>query len=328
MNKAAKIAQSPDNKPKNKFKRWRLPLIVVGAFVFVILVIFGVFYYQSYVAPFNRTIISIDDTKVTMRYFLNRTRISGSDPVEMVYKITEEQLVKIVASDYGIQVTDAEIDTALRQLAAGDAGTISEIEFRDWYRQQLNTYGITDSQFRELLYIRMLKARMEEYLAGQVPTVAEQVHVYWIVVTTSEEAQAAIERLDAGESFTELAKEISIDTSTNELGGDIGWFPLQASNFYEEIAPLDVNQYTSPIPHYTDTSTSTDTTSAIDAYLIFMVSEKDPARVIDENNLAILQSLSFENWYDIEITKHDIKYYFNSEIYAWLNYQLQKSSVD
>ena len=278
-------------------------------------------------APFNRSIITIDDTKVTMRYFLDRTRISGSEPISMIYTITEEQLVKLVAPDYGVEVTDTEIDAALRQLAAGEAGTISEIEFQEWYRQQLNSSGITDAQFRELLFNRMLKTRLQDYLAEQVPAVTEQVHMYWIVVTTMDEANAAIGRLDAGESFIELAKEISTDDTTKEQGGDLGWFPPHAFNYEDDIIGLDINQYTPPIAHYTDTSSS-DTTQTIDGYFIFMVAEKDPAREVEEFARTVLQSRSFEDWYNDEILKHDVKYNFNSEVYAWLVSQLEKSQAN
>jgi hypothetical protein len=295
----------------------------------VILAIFTVPYYQNNVAPFNRTIISIDDTKITMKYFLEKARISGSDPMSMLQIITEEELIKIMAPQYGIRVTDADIDAIVRSLAAGDAESISDVEFREWYRQQLNNANITGSQYKEIIRNQMLATRLQQYLAKRVPTVTGQVHLYWIVVETLEEAEEVEKRLDAGESFTELAKEVSLDPATKDSGGELGWFPPEVFTYEEQIAKLDVNQYTSPIAHTADTpsSSSSTETPTIDSFLIFMVSEKDPAREVDKSSLEVLKERSFEDWFNSEIGNHAVKYNFNSEISAWLSDQLGKDKV-
>lgn len=51
-----------------------------------------------------------------------------------------------------------------------------------------------------------------------------QVKARHILVQTEEEANAARERLNGGESFEKLAEELSIDARTKTKGGDLGWF--------------------------------------------------------------------------------------------------------
>jgi hypothetical protein len=302
-------------------------LIIIGVAILVILGIIAVPFYQKYIAPFNRTIISIDNVKISMRYFLERARISGSDPMSLMQTITEEELIKIMAPQYGIQVTDADVETQLRSLAAGDAGSISDVEFREWYRQQLISNNVTDSQYKEIMHTQLLSIRLQEYLAERVPTISEQVHLYWIVVNTLEDAYKVEERLNSGESFANLAKEVSIDVTTKDRGGELGWYPPKVFNYEEQIAELNVNQYTSPIAHYAEASntSSSNTTPTVEAFFIFMVADKDPAREVDESNLAILKSRSFSDWYNSELNNHDVKYNFNSEILDWLIYQLEKN---
>jgi peptidyl-prolyl cis-trans isomerase D len=57
---------------------------------------------------------------------------------------------------------------------------------------------------------------------------AEQVHAKHILLTGDDgetRAKRAVERLDAGEPFDKLARELSEDPATTSLGGDLGWFP-------------------------------------------------------------------------------------------------------
>ncbi len=80
---------------KRERKGKQTAYIIVGLVVAVILIIFGVFYYQTYVAPFRRVIISVDTVQIRMDYFLQRTRLANSDPMSMLQQLTEEQLIKV-----------------------------------------------------------------------------------------------------------------------------------------------------------------------------------------------------------------------------------------
>ncbi len=77
--------------------------------------------------------------------------------------------------------------------------------------------------------------------------VPEQVHAYNIVVKTEEEAKDVIKRLDEGESFEELAVELSIDTTAQSNRGDIGYITKEDAlleEFKEAAFQLEVGQYT------------------------------------------------------------------------------------
>jgi parvulin-like peptidyl-prolyl isomerase len=298
--------------------------IIIGIVVVVIAGIFVPFYYMNYIAPFNRTIISVDGVKISTGEFLDRARFEGSDPLTMLEELTNELVIDIMAPQYGIQVTDDDIDSYLRNLASGGTGDISEVEFKEWYRQQLNNNDVSDSLYREVLYITLLTGRLHVYLAERVPTVADQVHLHVIAVLTYEDAQTVVERLEAGEDFATVAQEMSVDTESKENGGDVGWVPPEIYIYREQIKALEINEISAIIPYYSQTSTTTTSTEP-DVYYIFMVSEKDSARELDGDNLAMLQAMALDSWLATEVLKHEITYNFNSEIYAWLNWQLEKN---
>lgn len=70
-----------------------------------------------------------------------------------------------------------------------------------------------------------------------------------ILVETEEEAQAVIERLEAGEDFAAIAKEVSTDTGSGAQGGELGWFGpgMMVPEFEEGVAALEPGQVSEPV---------------------------------------------------------------------------------
>jgi peptidyl-prolyl cis-trans isomerase SurA len=56
------------------------------------------------------------------------------------------------------------------------------------------------------------------------------------------------QKLDAGEDFAELAREYSDDTTSANLGGDMGWFPPEAygERIYQTLLALQPGQISEP----------------------------------------------------------------------------------
>lgn len=70
-----------------------------------------------------------------------------------------------------------------------------------------------------------------------------------ILVKKHSEALSIIERLNQGESFDKLAKDLSIDKGSGKRGGDLGFFgrgimvkPFEAASF-----KLEKNQISEPV---------------------------------------------------------------------------------
>lgn len=85
----------------------------------------------------------------------------------------------------------------------------------------------------------------ERYLTAEPKMEYSAAH---ILVETEEEAQAIIDRLDAGESFAALANDHSIGP-TAPTGGDLGWFAegRMVEPFFDAVAALDVGEVSGPV---------------------------------------------------------------------------------
>ncbi len=316
---------SPDGKPPGSKavardrKGRRTAFIIASVVIVLILIIVGVSLYLN-AAPFRRIIITVDDASINMDYFLKKTRLAGTDPMVMLEQLTDELLIKIEAPRYGIEVSPEDIDQELRRIARGESETISENEFKEWYRQVLNEIALSDSEYKEIIATGLLANRLHEYLAERVPTVAEQIHLHAILLETYEDTERIRARWEAGEDFADLAREVSLDEVSGEKGGDLDWVPrgILPPRFDDTVFSLAIDDVSEPLTYVSDP------TSAEIFYYLFMVSEKAVAREIDEGSLQILKAKALDDWLLEEVQFHKIEYNFNSEIYAWLSWQLAK----
>lgn len=328
------ISQPPSADRLNR----RSAIIVATVVVILILIIIVVSIYPAYIAPFRRNVITVNDINLSMDYFLKRIEMSGSDPLSMLTQLTNDQIVKKAAPQYGIEITKEDIDQALKSVFQGSASdnasqSFSQAEFDEWYRQLLNESRLSDAEYRDIIAIELMKSRLHAHLAAVMPTVAEQVHLYLIYVETQKQAEKVIARWQAGESFSELAKELSLDRTTGEKGGELGWFPsggILTPQIEYEAFSLSTGNISQPLPVFTDVEQPEGGTApTIIGYNIIMVTER-AIRELDENALQVLRSKVLDDWLSKERINYNVKWRgltgdsFDSETYAWIRWQIEK----
>jgi peptidyl-prolyl cis-trans isomerase C len=104
--------------------------------------------------------------------------------------------------------------------------------------------AVIDNEIAGKITEEEVRARYDQQIAATPPV--NEVNARHILVKTKEEAEAIIKRLDAGEKFEEIAKEVSTDPGSGANGGDLGWFgPGQMVPEFEQAAfALEVGAYT------------------------------------------------------------------------------------
>ena len=226
--KKSEIKRTPTKRQLSKWQRQkkiqRIIIISGSVFFAVILAIVGYGFYQEQVKPYRQPVLKVNDTIINMKYYLemaklytkNLDRNQGMAMAEMaVGAIMQNELINQHAPELGVTVDKSEVDEALIEM---DLPTIKP--YQDAYRAELYTEKLLAGYFDE-----------------EVPATADQVNVQAMVVSTKNEANDIIERLKTGESFSALAKEYSIETTTRENGGDLGWI---AEGYMDKIYP-DLN---------------------------------------------------------------------------------------
>jgi hypothetical protein len=313
---------------RNQINKKTTAIISAIVIAFIVIVIFITNYFNLDSKYMRLAVITVDDISVKMDYFVKRAYFSGSDPMALLGTIAKEKIISLAAPELGIEISEESIDYKLREIARGDSDTISEEEFKEWYRQTLNESRLSNSEYRELVKISMISDIIGDAIAAQTPTEVEQIHSHSIMTATEEEALKVKERLEAGEDFATLASELSIDATTRENGGDVGWTPLGVLNpqIEYEIWDMETGVISDPIVFYDLNDTSN---MEPIGYYIFMISERTDAREVDEDFLPTLYNNAFDAWYTEEMKTHEVQYHglyngFDSEAYAWVNFQLSK----
>jgi hypothetical protein len=331
-----KKVQTPvprDVSPKNTegAHKTRQTAIIVALVLVIALVIAIPVYYQLNLAPFRQPVVTVDKTVIDMGYFLKRAKLAGASQASLIQKLVDEQVVKQMAPTFRITVTDKEIDDALLIKASTENFTgnmadnttgryLTESEFKDWYRQQLNDTGLSDAEYRDLSRVNLLADKLQKLLAGSIPKTANQIHLNVILTASSADANKAKARIQAGDSFAAVARDVSLDTKSKDQGGDAGWFPPGVLPYDSTIFALDIGAVSNPV--------AVDSTSpATSRYLLFMVSEKADNREIDGSSFQILQNNALSIWLSQEEPTQNIfvNYDFtNAANQAWVSWQLSK----
>lgn len=90
----------------------------------------------------------------------------------------------------------------------------------------LSDFRISEEAFLEFIEIGILEDKMRENFVAEVEQEGEQVFAKVILAESEEIANDVLERFEAGEAWEELAVEFSLDATTSENGGQVGWSTL------------------------------------------------------------------------------------------------------
>lgn len=109
---------------------------------------------------------------------------------------------------------------------------------------------LTTADFDRLIAApELAQQRVREVVGAQVGQGAPQVHAAHILVATQQAADEARTRIEAGEDFGDVAREVSTDSGTAPNGGDLGWFTHQemVPAFADAAFSLSVGDVSQPV---------------------------------------------------------------------------------
>ena len=103
--------------------------------------------------------------------------------------------------------------------------------FQSEYEKTLESftaYGITEKTIRTVYETDLLRKKLVDDIAKDIPQTEEQVLARHVLVETEVEAQAVLEQLNQGIPFERVAERFSKDTASATRGGVLDWQPRSA----------------------------------------------------------------------------------------------------
>ncbi|MBN1935148.1 MAG: peptidylprolyl isomerase [Anaerolineae bacterium] len=191
----------------------------------------------------------------------------------------EQVLIEQAAAQAGIVISDQDVESVVARDIQDNGG---QAKFEAW----LQTNNWTVDEYRSRQRSMMIASRMFEHITRDVPTKAEQVHARHILVATEQEARTILSQLQGGTDFVALAAQHSLDPSTKDSGGDLGFFPrgtLVVPEVENTAFSLGVGQIS-------------DVFSSAMGYHIVQVIERVPDMTLTEESWQSLKETTFRRW--------------------------------
>lgn len=174
------------------------------------------------VASFNGQIITEDEWVEELKrthghdmllQMLNQKAVAAEAKALQIRVTPEEIVERLKADAAGYESEEAYFQSMFAQLGLSPADVRAEAA----YQLTLEKIAIANIHIRDEDVDRYLEQHQEEFEPKK------QYELAWIKLKSRKAANEALDRLEQGEDFGELAEELSLDEYTRLQGGKLGW---------------------------------------------------------------------------------------------------------
>ncbi|WP_301109253.1 peptidyl-prolyl cis-trans isomerase [Sporosarcina sp.] len=153
---------------------------------------------------------------------------------EVLEDLVNHRVMNAAAKEYGIKVSDKEVDLELALITSVDGQQHSGLD-TEQTRNQIRSELILEKVLTKDVVIKesAIKKYFEqnEMFFHVLPAYRTSI----IVSATEKEAKQVADELKGGSAFSALAKERSIDRSSGNLGGDLGYVNSQTEDVDPQV---------------------------------------------------------------------------------------------
>ncbi len=202
-----------DSGQQRKKRLYRFAIIIMSVIVIAAASIVGWNYYNSQAKTYNQAAIRVNTTTFNLEYYINMLKVYYGN-------VTPGSLSDY--SDYGEQEIE-QFAGYIEQLIVRNE-IIKQGSLALGVQIELNTIK---AKLKELgtpvTYENIDILMAQELVENQVPSTQPQAHVQAMLLESESVAQEAIARVQAGESFGQVANGLSKLPSSGIVDGDLGW---------------------------------------------------------------------------------------------------------
>jgi parvulin-like peptidyl-prolyl isomerase len=250
-------------------ERWNRLLIISGV-VAIILLVAGILVYgwwSEEVQPLTETVVRVDDREISLGHLQRRVALSLEEnsfllnpesqqillalPETTAVQIQREAKVLEAAEETGVTVTDEELEAAILQ-EIGITDRSDPLVVGEAIAEAVEASGLHQDEYFDMIRARTLEQKVQDDFTSKAPATEEQVKARWILAADETAAAAAIARLEDGEAFAEVARDVSTDTENAEQGGTVDWrirgaFGSQGQAVEDFLFNAEVGQRSDPL---------------------------------------------------------------------------------
>ena len=347
----ADAVQAARTRRRLESRRQRIAIIVGAALILVIVGVVLAGVYQQFILPPRVMAGEVRGERFSMGDLVERIRVlqginryQGGQvdfsriPFQLLTDLLHAEILRQAAPGLGINVTDAQIDEAIRNQfrpqpqpgqEAGDPQLDAQLdaEFDNIYKNFLTQVNLTDDAYRRIMQERLHQSSLFGIMLGSLPEEAPQVELQAIAMSLNSSAspEAVRERLVLGQDFGSVSREIS------GSDGYIGWVPEGAfpefdSYLFGETEVADDGTETRKPATLEPGEISTPIYEDETIFIIQAIGGPE-TREVESQMLFQMASARVEEWKDDQLARGSeegwVKINFDSHRYAWVTDQVR-----
>ncbi len=186
-------------------KRIQRLVTLIGTFAIIFSVLLvGTGYYITNYRPYHQIVMKVNGREIDMRYYVQMMKLGGTS-VDTAELIEQAILLEEAATKLGVSVSESEIREELVK---------SKIPVT-----RVNMEVVKPSVITQKL--------LSGYFEEQTPLSALQREVQAMFLESEAQANQVKARVEAGADFSQLAAELSLDNTTKDARGNLGWHPKE-----------------------------------------------------------------------------------------------------
>lgn len=178
---------------------------------------------------------------------------------EILTQMMNRKAVQLEAQTLHIEVSQQEIDDSLQEQISGYDSPAA------FYKEMSSQFGLSQQDLQnEATYqiqlekiatasINVTDEQIDSYLQQheQQNSQQRQYELAWIKTDSEDQANEAVQRIENGEDFGDVAKQLSIDSFSASNGGELGWIddddPFQPAEMMKVVKTMNKGDIVGPI---------------------------------------------------------------------------------
>ena len=295
-------------------------ILLVGGVAAVLLIAAGVIafgWYQTEIKPGGKTVLQVGEREYSLNALTRRAKLTVKEntifqqqqyaqvlPDTVMLQLEREaKLLERANTINNTTVTEEEIDNKIKENGslAADADARA---FAAEYSKQVEASGLSRDEFRRKIRADLLEEKVRNYYLYLAPKDQPQVHARLILVKDVGEGRQVLERLNAGEDFAAVAREVSQDTTSAEKGGEVDWQPRA----YFPDDKISDFLFDKAQPGQRSEVIDTD----VGAYIVELTERAD-SRPLDGTQKQLVANRELEDWYKAQDEALTIERHLSAE---------------
>ncbi len=321
--------------------------IMVGAVL--ILIIAGVVLagaYRAYILPPRVMAGEVRGERFSMGDLVERIRVLqginryqggqvdlSSVPFQLLTDLLHAEILRQAAPGLGINITDEQIEEVIREEFCPEERPGEEeneeqrnAECEDNYTDFKTQVNLDDSGYRRIVEEQLQQRELFARMLAAAPEEAPQVELQVIPLGINSDAapEAVKERLDLGEDFATVARELS------GTDGYVGWVPEGAFPEFDRYLfgeDVEENGETVRRPPLLETGEISDPIYVEQTIFVIQAIGAAETREIELRMQSQVAAEMVEKWKDDQLTRGSeegwVKINFDSNRYAWVTEQVR-----